>query len=91
MEPRRMFADSQSQDSSVSSDSLSAMGKSIPIKNTTPSTRHYCHDAWAHQKKVGSIVQVDAIWSPKNQPPLNDKTPADLSVKRGSLAGQWSK
>ncbi|OSN89038.1 hypothetical protein BV353_01995 [Pseudomonas syringae pv. actinidiae] len=31
MEPRKMFADSQSQDSSVSSDNFSAMGKSVPI------------------------------------------------------------
>jgi len=40
-------------------------------------------------EKVGSIVQVEAIWSPNNQLPLNDKTPEDLSVNRGFLAGQW--
>jgi len=62
------------------------MGKSIPKKARRPAPGNCCHDAWKHQKKVGSIVQVDAIWSPKNQLPLNDKTPADLSVNRGFLA-----
>lgn len=67
MEPRKMFADSQSQDSNVSSDSLSAMGKSIPIKSTTPSTWRLLPRRMGTSEKVGSIVQVDAIWSPKNR------------------------
>jgi hypothetical protein len=70
MEPRRMFADYQSQDSSVSSDSLSAMGKSIPYKK---------HNAQrlaitavlrlGASEKLGSIVQVAVTRSPKYPSP----------------------
>lgn len=58
MEPRKILADSQSQDSSVSSDNLSAMGESTSIKAIRPAPSDCRHGAWENQKKVGSIVQV---------------------------------
>ncbi|MNN82943.1 hypothetical protein D3C81_1999350 [compost metagenome] len=60
-----MFADSQSQDSSVSSDSLSAMGKSIPIEKYDAQHLAIAAMTHGHTRKMGSIVQVNAIWSPK--------------------------